>query len=97
MKFILISPFAFTSLLDLKKKKPTLKENLNGSCRHEEVIWMLDKCQLHLASIVKIGKVVVWEVFANLLMFHLVTNGMACRHETDRLLPKLFNSQERDG
>lgn len=30
-------------------------------------------------------------------MFHLVINGMFPRHETDRLLPKLFNSQERHG
>lgn len=45
---------------------------------------------------VKIGKMVICEVLANLLMFHMIINGMFPRHETDRLLPKLFNSQERD-
>lgn len=32
---------------------------------------------------VKIGKMVICEVLANLLMFHLIINGMFPRHETD--------------
>lgn len=55
------------------------------------------KSQVHLAYAVKTGQTVICEVLVKLLMFHLIINGMSPRHETDRLLPKLLNSQERDG
>lgn len=79
-----------------------IKGNLKCAYKHEDGIvkgsnYGVGKSQVHLAYAVKIGQTVICEVLAKLLMFHLIINGMSPRHETDRLLPKLFNSQERDG
>lgn len=41
------------------------------------------KCQIHLAYTVKTGKMVICEVLVNLLILHLIINGMSPRHETD--------------
>lgn len=79
-----------------------IKGNLKCAYEHEDGVvkgsnYDVGKFQVRLAYTVKIGKAVICEVFAKLLMFHLIINGMSPRHETDRLLPKLFNSQQRDG
>lgn len=41
------------------------------------------KCQFHLAYTAKPAKMVICEVLVNLLILHLIINGMSARHETD--------------
>ena len=44
---------------------------------------MLKNFQIHIAYTIKIGTMVICEVLANLLIFHMIINGMFPRHETD--------------
>lgn len=54
---------------------------------------MRENSQTHLVYTVKIARMVICKGLINLLMFHLLINGPSPRHETDRLLPKLLDSQ----